>query len=188
MNKCAENITKVITKRRLRPGQCRWKSVQVISCEIKLSEGFGACVVHNQLFVHHEKLANSLSANSNHQYRQIKRSVSKEDFYGNKFASAAPAGTRRAVPAGAPNPASRFTAALAHFPTGKTGAKTAASTLYRSSKLRLAAFMTEGGLAAVVAAAAKTRGIGCKGDLVRVFLFRSHVATRRKFSRHTPNP
>ena len=47
--------------------------------------------------------------------------------------------------------------------------------------------MTEGGLAAVVAAAAKTRGIGCKGDLVRVFLFRSHVVTRRKFSRHTPN-
>ena len=58
---------------------------------------------------------------------------------------------------------------LLHFPTGKTGATTAASTLYRSSKLRLAAFMTEGGLAAVVAAAAKTRGIGCKGDLVRVF-------------------
>ena len=78
---------------------------------------------------------------------------------------------------------------LAHFPTGKTGAKTAASTLYRSSKLRLAAFMTEGGLAAVVAAAAKTRGIGCKGDLVRVFLFRSHVVTRQKISRHTlPTP
>ena len=31
--------------------------------------------------------------------------------------------------------------------------------------------MTEGGLAAVVAAAAKTRGIGCKGDLVRVYYF-----------------
>jgi len=82
-----------------------------------------------------------------------------------------------------------FTCLLIYFPTGKTGAKTAASTLYRSSKLRLAAFMTEGGLAAVVAAAAKTRGIGCKGDLVRVFLFRSHVVTRQKFSRHTlPTP
>jgi len=32
--------------------------------------------------------------------------------------------------------------------------------------------MTEGGLAAVVAAAAKTRGIGCKGDLVRDFFGR----------------
>ena len=37
--------------------------------------------------------------------------------------------------------------------------------------------MTEGaGLAAVVAAAAKTRGIGCKGDLVRSFLIPSHFA------------
>ena len=59
----------------------------------------------------------------------------------------------------------------------RTGAKTAASTLYRSTKLRLTAFMTEGaGLAAVVAAAAKTRGIGCKGDLVRSLLIPSHFA------------
>ena len=59
---------------------------------------------------------------------------------------------------------------LSHFSKARTGAKTAASTLYRSTKLRLTAFMTEGaGLAAVVAAAAKTRGIGCKGDLVRAF-------------------
>ena len=57
-----------------------------------------------------------------------------------------------------------------HF-SSQTCAKTAASTLYRSTKLRLTAFMTEGaGLAAVVAAAAKTRGIGCKGDLVRAFV------------------
>jgi len=40
------------------------------------------------------------------------KEVSKEDFYGNKFASAAPAGTRRAVPAGAPNSKPRFP--LAH--------------------------------------------------------------------------
>ena len=62
-------------------------------------------------------------------------------------------------------------------PRREPGAKTAASTLYRSTKLRLTAFMTEGaGLAAVVAAAAKTRGIGCKGDLVRSFLIPSHFA------------
>ena len=67
-----------------------------------------------------------------------------------------------------------------HFSKARTGAKTAASTLYRSTKLRLTAFMTEGaGLAAVVAAAAKTRGIGCKGDLVRSFLIPSHFACWR---------
>lgn len=41
--------------------------------------------------------------------------------------------------------------------------------------------MTEGaGLAAVVAAAAKTRGIGCKGDLVRAFFIPLILAGRRK--------
>ena len=41
--------------------------------------------------------------------------------------------------------------------------------------------MTEGaGLAAVVAAAAKTRGIGCKGDLVRAIFLIPHFGRSTK--------